>query len=155
MIVDAVRNMGRYNIPWKEKILEFLSTLDTRVFEQPEIEIKGRELFVRPSRYRTKIPQEGKFETHCVYMDLQYVVEGAEIMETAPGDVLEILTAYDVERDYQFFSAKEGMSRVLVRAGEFAVFFPGEAHRPCCSPDSGARDVRKLVFKIRVGEILQ
>jgi YhcH/YjgK/YiaL family protein len=36
-----------------------------------------------------------------------------------------------------------------VRAGEFVVYFPGEAHRPMCQRGLGPEAVKKLVFKIK------
>ena len=148
MIVDTIKNLARYNIPGRKEIARFLAARNALNIAEPELEINGRSLLVRPSQYRTKDPQEGKFESHRAYMDLQYVLQGAEVMETAPADGLEPLGEYDAKGDCQFFAVRNNISRVLVRAGEFAVFFPGEAHRPCCSPDEGVCDVRKLVFKV-------
>jgi len=148
MIFDYIKNLDRYNIPFQRDMERFLTTMDVSRLTMPDHLITGRQLFVRLMHFRTKEPSEGKFETHQLYMDLQYVIKGAEIMETAPADVLEPLTEYDPEGDYRFFKADRNISRVLVRAGEFAVFFPGEAHRPCCSPVEGPGDVTKLVFKI-------
>ena len=148
MITDRLENLGRYAVPFAAEITAFLAAHDPVSLPVGEIEIKGRSLFVRPSAYTTKNSADGKFETHRVYADVQVVVKGAEIMETAPADVLESLTAYDPAGDYQFFKAGKDISRTVVRAGEFMVFFPGEAHKPCCSPEDGASAVKKLVFKV-------
>ena len=37
---------------------------------------------------------------------------------------------------------------MIVRAGGFAVFTPQDAHKAMLSPASGARTVRKVVFKL-------
>jgi YhcH/YjgK/YiaL family protein len=148
VIIDSIQQLSRYDIPFQHDIARFLKTADLSALSVPEHIIDGRSLFVRPMTYQTRDPAQGKFETHRLYMDLQYVVKGSEIMETAPADALEPLTEYDPEGDYHFFTAKKDISRAVVRAGEFAVFFPGEAHRPCCSPADGVTDVSKLVFKI-------
>ena len=150
MIFDRIENLSNYDLPHKADILAFLKANDALTLPVGEIEINGRELFVRPSEYETKRPQEGKFEAHRVYADLQLVVQGSEIMQTAPADALEQLTEYDPKGDYQFFQAFRNIASQLVRTGEFMVFFPGEAHRPCCSPSGAPVKVKKLVFKIRV-----
>ena len=150
MIIDQITNILRYDFPFRLEIERFLAATDPVRVTSPEHVILGRQLFVRSMQYRTKDPREGKFETHRLYMDLQYVVKGSEIMETAPADVLQPLTDYDPKGDYHFFTAGRDISRHLIRAGEFAVFFPGEAHRPCCSPAEGPNEVTKLVFKILV-----
>ncbi len=151
MIIDNIKNLGRYNISSRKEIARFLAAADIAGPFAPELEIKGRELFLRASQGPTRDPKDGKFETHREYMDLQYVVQGREVMETAPEDALAPLTEYDPKTDCQFFKAEKDITRNLIRAGEFAVFFPGEAHRPLCSPDEGHCEVKKLVFKIRLG----
>ncbi len=154
MIHDHINNLSRYDLPYREEILAFLKANDPLSLVAPEIEINGRELFVRPSEYETKSPDKGKFETHRIYADLQYVVKGDEIMQTAPADALLPLTEYDVKGDYQFFlptsDIRPQSSDVLVRTGEFTIFFPGEAHKPCCHPAIVPAKVKKLVFKIRI-----
>ncbi|MBF0386358.1 MAG: YhcH/YjgK/YiaL family protein [Candidatus Omnitrophica bacterium] len=151
MIVDTIANLGRYNIPSRKEIARYLAGKEALLLSVPELEINGRALFVRPSAYVTRNAEEGRFESHVKYMDLQYVFQGCEIMETAPADAREALTEYDPKADNQFYKAGKDISRFLVRAGEFAVFFPGEAHRPCCSPETGACEVKKLVFKVLIG----
>jgi len=150
MIFDRIDNLSHYDVQHKADILAFLKAHDVLALPVGEIAIRGRELFVRPSEYETKRPEEGKFEAHRVYADLQYVVKGEEIMQTAPTDALEPLTDYDPMGDHQFFKTSRSVSSQLVKAGEFMVFLPGEAHRPCCSPSDIPVQVKKLVFKIRM-----
>ena len=150
MIYDHISRLTRYDIPMVDEIIDFLKA--NRVEDVPvaEIEIKGRELFVRPAEYMSRLSREGKFETHQVYMDLQYVVKGAEIMQFAPAENLTKVTAYDAAGDYQFFTADTDITDVVVRAGEFVVYYPGEAHRPMCQRGPDPEAVKKLVFKIRI-----
>jgi YhcH/YjgK/YiaL family protein len=115
-----------------------------------EIEINGRALFLRPGEYKTRLPEEGRFEAHKVYADLQYVISGAEIMQFAPLDALTPATEYDPKGDISFFTAERDITDIVVRAGEFVVYFPGEAHRPMCQRGLGPEAVKKLVFKIRI-----
>ena len=151
MIHDHISMLGRYELPMKERIISFLKEQD--LLQLPvggEIEIIGRDLLVRPSEYQSRLPEEGRFETHKVYADLQLVVRGAEIMQSVPADVITPATDYDVKGDYQFFTAQSDITQVVVRADEFVIYFPGEAHRPMCQRGQGPETVRKLVFKIRM-----
>ncbi len=150
MICDHITQLSRYGVPMADVILDFLKTHRAEDLPVGEIEIKGRELFVRPAEYKTRLPQEGRFETHQVYMDLQYVVRGAEIMQFAPPESLLQATPYDAQGDCQFFTADKDISAVVVRAGEFVVYFPGEAHRPMCQRGPAPEEVKKLVFKIKM-----
>ncbi len=150
MIYDSIKNISRYSLPMWGDIQEFLKSHDPLSLTATEIEIKGRELFVRPSAYDTRLPEAGRFETHAAYADLQLVVSGAEIMQFAPPDVLTPATDYDTAGDIRFFTAQKDIVDVLVRAGEFVVYFPGEAHRPMCQRGHGPEAVKKLVFKMKI-----
>ncbi len=150
MIHDAITHISRYDIPMVTEIRRFMSDPGRVDFDVKEIGIAGRDLFVRPSTYLTRLPGEGLFETHDVYADLQYVVSGVERMQLVAREYLTPAGAYDPVRDMSFFTAKGDVTDVIVRAGEFTVFFPGEAHRPMCQRGLGPEAVKKLVFKIRV-----
>ena len=132
------------------QIKTFLKKQDPLSLTGEEVEINGRELFVRIAEYKTRLSQEGRFETHKVYADLQYVVSGAEIMQFAPANALTLATEYDPQGDVAFFTAQKDITDVVVRAGEFVVYFPGEAHRPMCQRGLGPEAVKKLVFKIKI-----
>jgi biofilm protein TabA len=150
MIYDRMKDLSRYEIPMIDEIMTFLKKNDPLSVTGTEIEINGRDLFVRPGAYQTRLPEEGRFETHSVYADLQYVVSGAEVMQFAPAGALTPATEYDVKGDIQFFTAQKDIIDVVVRAGEFIVYFPGEAHRPMCQRGFGPEAVKKLVFKIKM-----
>lgn len=150
MISDHINNISRYNIPNMDKILHYLSNNDPKQVADGEHEIDGRNLFVRVMSYEPKPAAENKFETHQVYADLQFVASGIELMQLAPADQLTPLTAYDAAGDYHFFSAKVAITDLVVREGEFTVFFPGEAHRPSCRYADNTNKVKKLVFKIKI-----
>ncbi len=149
MIYDQITQLSRYNVPMADVIINFLETHDAEELPVGEIEINGRELFVRPAEYATRLSSEGRFEAHQVYIDLQYVVKGAETMQFAPSNRLFKATEYDVQGDYQFFTADTDITDVVVREGEFVVYYPGEAHRPMCQRGRGPEAVKKLVFKIK------
>ena len=52
---------------------------------------------------------------------------------------------YDGEKDIAFWTGKAAL--LPLRAGEFAMFYPGEPHAP--SLKKSAEMVKKAVFKIR------
>ena len=150
MIVDRIENLSRYSFPMADEIAAYLETNDPLEVPVGEIEIHGRGLFVRTMEFETRAPSEGKFETHRIYADLQFVVRGAEVMQTAMPDALSALTEYDAAADCQFFKAAHGVSDLVVPTGCFAFFFPGEAHRPCCHCGGKPQAVKKLVFKVEM-----
>jgi biofilm protein TabA len=150
MILDRIEHLNRYSLPHREKILGFLNSRDARSVADGEHEIDGRDLFVRVMTLELKPSTENRFETHQMYADLQYIAQGVELMQVAPVDQLKPATQYDAKGDYQFFTAEQFITDLVVRTGEFAIFYPGEAHRPGCLHPASQGPVKKLVFKIRL-----
>src|SRR6185503_7718911 len=111
--------------------------------------IDGDDVFAIVSAYATGPATEKRFETHRVYVDLQYVASGAERILHAPAAELAVETPYDAANDITFYAEPKASSSLLVRAGGLAVFHPADAHKPGCM--AGGRDeVRKVVVKVRL-----
>ena len=150
MIVDSLDQLKRYAVPQAESILKFIAENDCLNLPDGEQEIKGRELFVRIMSYVPKPASENKFETHHVYADLQYIVKGCEIMQTARLKDLTPIAEYDARGDYNFFKTTKPATDLIVEEGEFAIFYPHQPHRPSCAFSSFQGSVKKLVFKIKI-----
>jgi biofilm protein TabA len=99
--------------------------------------------------YLTKPRSEGQFEAHQRYIDVQVMVAGEELMETAAAGPLGVLQAYDPETDVILFAHPVAASGLRLRAGDVAVFWPEDAHRPSLAPHQPAL-VRKTVIKVPV-----
>ena len=95
--------MTKQSLPKAEAILKFISEHDCAQLPDGEMEIQGRDLFVRIMSYIPKPAVENRFETHHIYADVQYIVSGTELMQTAHANDLTPLTDYDNKGDYQFF----------------------------------------------------
>ncbi len=150
MILDNIQQLKRYQVPQAEAILRFIANNDCVNLPDGEMEIDGRNLFVRIMSYIPKPAAENKFETHQVHADVQYVAQGIELMQVAPSDALTPSTDYDAKGDYRFYAADKNITDLVVRQGEFTVFYPGEAHRPSCLYQNNKNMVKKLVFKIKI-----
>lgn len=150
MITDKIDQLKRYAIPKAEAILKFIAEHDCVNLPDGELEIQGRELFVRIMSYIPKPADENRFETHQINADVQYLVSGAEIMQTARKEDLTVATDYDPKGDYQFFNISKAATNLIIKAGEFAVFYPQEPHRPACAYEGHQGSVKKLVFKVKI-----
>jgi biofilm protein TabA len=150
VILDQWPHLKRYTIPQTDRIIQFIAENNCLTLPNEQIDIDGKNLFVRVMEYQPKPAQENKFETHKLYADIQYVVQGVELMQIAPTSALTPLGTYDPTGDYEFFKAENDITDLVVRAGEFTYFYPGEAHRPACLYKSFNSTVKKLVFKIKI-----
>ena len=149
MIADKLANSHLYlNLSsGLERGIEYLSTQDLQGLEVGRYPIEGDRVFALVQEYDSKPLEEGKYETHRKYIDIQYIVSGREFIGYTNVVNLKSLDSYDGEKDIQFFAGEGDLVRL--EAGMFAVFFPEDAHMPCISVD-GPEAVKKVVIKVAV-----
>ena len=74
-------------------------------------------------------PLEGAvLEAHAKFLDIQYILEGSEVMGWAPTDSLTLQGEFNREQDYGLYTGDS--IPVTVPAGYCYVVFPEDAHAP-------------------------
>jgi len=149
MIFDTINNLSKYkSIPNLDLILDFLKDKNLLDLPETDIEIKGKELFVKVLRYFPKPAEERNFETHRIYTDVQVIVKGVERIQITNKENLkeEIKDKKDRE-DFQLFTVSEDISEIIAKESNFVVFFPGEPHKPSCYYQKLDEPILKVVFK--------
>lgn len=150
MIFDTLNNLNTYTvIPRLKEILQFLNENNPHKLRDGDIEIDGRDLFVKVLRYLPKDAKENNFEAHKFYTDVQVVLGGREKMQFTCDKQARPLGEYKKATDTRFFSDSSNISEVVIKNGEFIVFFPGELHKPGCVYKASKNRVLKLVFKVK------
>lgn len=148
MILDKFGNKDYYvnAHPLFERAFAYIGEYLKNPAEPGVYEICGDDLFVKVQEYETR--EEGFLEIHDRYIDIQYMLEGAEKVYYTESEGLEPACAYDEKEDVLFFKDREGCVEFLFEAGYFAIFFPNDAHKPSMKVGEKA-GARKLVFKVR------
>lgn len=111
-------------------------------------EIVGDDLFVIAQTYTTKPPEQTRWEAHRTYIDLQLMLAGQERMDVADLADLTPAGEFDVEKDVGFYNFAHDGTSLVVGPGEFAIFYPHDAHRPTIAV-AEPMPIWKIVFKIR------
>jgi YhcH/YjgK/YiaL family protein len=114
-------------------------------------EVMGERLFSLPQSYETFPASERKFEAHERYIDIQYIYSGEEVIEHVDVGLLRPDGDFDSERDVGFYLDPAKSTPVVLRAGDFAIFFPHDAHKPCVTAGQVSA-VRKVVMKVAMAE---
>ncbi len=109
----------------------------------------GDGVFAIEACYDSKPRSEGFFESHRKYIDVQVIVAGEELIEVADIARLTVSQAYDAERDLIKYTEGAAGSRLAMRAGDVAVFFPTDGHMPSLQL-GGPVPVHKTVVKVPV-----
>jgi YhcH/YjgK/YiaL family protein len=124
----------------------FLRRNDLAALPAGTHELDGRRLYALVQDYQSKRPEDGKWEVHRKYIDLQFVLSGRERFGYAQAGRMA-QDPYDDAKDIAFLKG-EGTFLDL-HAGDFVVVWPGEAHMPGMAAGAQAA-VRKIVVKIAV-----
>ena len=149
MIIDSIKNADKYyNVhPSFAAAFEALKAIDENTPDE-RITVDGDNIFINLSTYVNKNIDECLYESHKKYIDIQYVLNGAERIDltdvnnlTATDDRLET-------DDIAFYNECEYFSTAHLSEGIFVVIFPGEAHKPMIAPDGKGIKTRKAVAKI-------
>jgi len=148
MIIDKIENAHIYKKISERisKSFEYIKATDLKTLPTGKYPIDGDNIFALVSEYKTKSEQEGKLEVHKKYIDVQYVIDGEELMGYAPLNGQEILDPYKEENDIVFFTGDKSFTKVS--AGMFAIFFPEDVHMPGIASGKSS-SVKKLVIKVR------
>ena len=151
MVIDKIANAGLY-ASLSEDIAKALDILrDPGVCDKADGKygVDGEDLFYIVDSYTTEPEGDRRFEGHEKYIDVQFIVEGCEVMGYAPVDSLTICQAYDGETDVAFYDTPADYTRIDAVAGSFCIFYPQDGHMPCCKGRQASK-VKKIVVKIRV-----
>ncbi|HEY3341614.1 MAG TPA: YhcH/YjgK/YiaL family protein [Anaerolineae bacterium] len=149
MIYDNIKNAHLYASLGArfQQAFDYLQQTDLLALPVGRIELDGKNLYVMVQEYTSKLPEQGKWEAHQRYIDLQYIVSGVEKMGFAALTSLT-LGAYTSEKDFQALSG-EGVFLPL-GAGDFMLLWPQDAHMPGMAINTPG-PVKKVVVKIAVG----
>ena len=147
MILDTLQNAHLYYGLGARFItaFEYLKQTDFEKVEKGKYEI-GEDIFAIVNEYDTVDTAGELMESHRKYIDVQYIVKGAELVG---HDFLQEKTpsrAYDEAADYMLF-AEQPVFFSRLDQGNFAVFFPSDLHMPNIKIDEPVA-VKKVVIKI-------
>ncbi|MDO4536226.1 MAG: YhcH/YjgK/YiaL family protein [Clostridium perfringens] len=151
MILENVKFAKDYSEinPNLEKAIEFLKSNDLNSLEVGNYEIDGKNVYAFVQEYESHPVEERRWEAHKKYIDIQCIIAGNEVMYYAPVDSLEMYENNFEEKDVAFFKNVEHSTRLELTNGDYAIFFPEDAHKPCCALDK-PEHVKKIVVKVKV-----
>ena len=150
MIVDNIQNAHKYIVanPALRAAFEVLKRM-TEGTEAGRYEIDARN-YVNVFSYESNPRENEVFEDHRVYADIHFIILGEENIDVIDAEQTALTEDRYQSEDVALCRAESGYSILELHRGDFAVIFPGEAHRPGIAIDDRKEDVKKAVAKIRV-----
>lgn len=123
-----------------------LNAYDLDVFEKIELDENN---FALEQTYFSKEREKCFFESHRQNIDVQFILEGEEIIEVADNHSLTIDVPYRESMDLIKYHDTKQSSQLLLRKGDVAIFFPNDAHMPCIKVNEPV-NIIKTVVKVKV-----
>lgn len=103
MIIDRLTNVDTYRALGSgiSAAFDFLCSADLAELEPGRHELPNG-IYAIVSEYETVAPESKQWEAHRKFIDVQYVVSGAELIGYAPLDTLAPVAGYDEGGDANY-----------------------------------------------------
>lgn len=151
MIADIIKNRQLYSAisPGIARGLEYIAGTDFSAMEPGRYEIDGTNLYALVQAYDSIPKEQGKWECHRNYIDIQYIADGVEQIGVNHTGKMHVITPYNPDKDIEILGGDGDY--VTLSKGAYGIFFPEDAHQPKIAPANQPGPVRKVVVKVRVG----
>ncbi|AOV96790.1 hypothetical protein A9798_07345 [Edwardsiella hoshinae] len=110
--------------------------------------LDGDDIFMNVMQLTTQSPQAKAAELHADYIDIQLLLRGEERILYGCAGTARACEAWHEAEDYQLCQQIANQQCVTLQPGMFAIFMPGEPHKPGCWLGE-AQDISKVVIKVR------
>lgn len=130
-----------------DKAFAFLKNTDLKTLAAGKHAIDGELVFASVTENPSKDFDSTSWESHKKYIDLQYVIEGEELIGIHPAAKATVTKGYDARKDVMNYTVVG--KAFSATPDTFFLFFPSDAHRPNITP-GGNKVVKKIVIKIKV-----
>ena len=115
-----------------KEAFKFLENKNIQSLEPKKYIIEGDKIYANIFKTKSRDIRLGKFESHKNYIDIHYLISGKEVIATSNVKNLEVIRDYDREDDSFLYSIPKKYEKLEMEPGNFAIFFPEDAHMPNC-----------------------
>lgn len=148
MIVGNLKERRLYETahPLFSQAFDFIKAYLAEPKPVGKYELLGDALFAMVQEYESK--PAVKMEAHDKYIDLQFIISGEEKMIWAKREELAVTETFPEPKDAVILAMPASPMAITFREGDFAIFYPSDAHGPGLAADTPA-PVKKIVVKIK------
>ena len=148
MITDSLSNCALYENVHKDlcKVFQVLQknamgeVTEKTVLDEGNVWINAPATVSIPEGHRV-------FEAHRDFIDVHYILSGSETFGYSNVDRLTTTREYDKEADYELLDGDKSL--LVLKAGDFCIAFPQDAHIPFVQKH-GTEKLVRVVAKVRV-----
>ncbi|EJR0962160.1 YhcH/YjgK/YiaL family protein [Vibrio parahaemolyticus] len=145
--IHRLELVGYIHPTMKALIREAWVLANDESIEDGKYELSHQGAFVVLVSANTEPLESRKAEYHKEYIDVQIVKSGEEKLGYSNHLSEDKLALVRLNNDVDFLRDVEQEQFVSLRAGDFAVFYPNQVHRPLCAVEEPCK-VTKAIIKI-------
>ncbi|PNS13304.1 YhcH/YjgK/YiaL family protein [Mixta theicola] len=116
--------------------------------EPGRYDLQGDDIYMNVMHFATQPADTKRAELHQEFIDIQILLEGEEMIHYGLVNSARQCDEWHREEDYQLCDVIQNPQYVTLRAGMFAVFFPGEPHKPGLQVNQSCA-IKKAVIKVK------
>ncbi len=148
MIFDTLKNKELYYACHKDFKLgfDFIEKAIREDLPLGKYELDGKNVFANIQEYEPK-ENNGIFEAHREYIDIQCILSGNELMECT--EISNGITTRPYAPDCELFRTEGNTVKLECGTGTFAIFFPSDIHNPGKILKDN-ETVKKIVVKVKL-----
>lgn len=142
MIFDTINNLNKYiniNVGFKT-VLDFINNNDLHSLPLGKFTIDNN-VWYNNQEYIGK-EETNKYESHIKYIDIQLLLDGEEYIDYSKDKAI----VNEINEKDCYFQESVDKTRLRLSKNYFAIFFPGELHKPGIKINSNK--IKKIVFKV-------
>lgn len=114
----------------------------------------GNSHYMNIDEVETECEEKRRFEAHQEFADIQILLVGHEMIGYAPltamGNCVEAL----VDKDLYFYEYEGAYTKIDMLRGTFAIFLPGDAHKPLIAHSNKPAKVKKAIIKANLNKLI-
>lgn len=129
------------------KAVELALKAQPQQCEPGSYDLQGDDIYMNVMRFATQSAQSKKAEQHEKFVDIQILLEGEETIHYGVFDSARGCEKWHKEEDYRLCSVINCQQKVVLKPGMFAIFFPGEPHKPGVQ-GAESIEIKKVVVKV-------
>lgn len=138
-----------------KKAIEFIKTEIHAQTPDGRYDIDGDNVFFIVSENQPRRLMDANPEFHKNYIDIQIVLEGEEMFGVCfqNANQEKIIEDYSANKDIAFIQTPAKETNLLLRAGDFVIFYPHEIHKPLGFVDEKINKIKKVVVKVALDSL--
>lgn len=150
--IDTFIQQYKKNKAEWDAAFDFLKRDDLKTLAPGRYELTERGTYANIQELTTskENPKKDVYERHEKYVDIQYMLEGEELIYISDLDSMKEKTReYDAENDYELYTGSTNPRPVVMNDTTFVVAFPGQPHHPGLAPQgTKPAKAKKVVVKV-------